>query len=62
MPLLRSLFRLKTGEKMFGNLLDAVLYVAGVSLVFFMIPSLLMFGLTELVCKKIENGTRKANA
>ena len=37
-----------------SNLLDAVVYVAGVSFVFFMIPSLLIFGLTELICKRIE--------
>jgi len=43
-----------------SNLLDAVIYIAGVSFVFFMIPTALMFGLTELICKRIENAPTKA--
>lgn len=43
-----------------SNLLDAVIYIAGVSLVFFMIPTALVFGLTELICKKIEGAPSKA--
>ena len=37
-----------------SNLLEGIIYIAGVSFVFFMIPSVLMFALTELICRRIE--------
>jgi hypothetical protein len=43
-----------------SNILEAVIYISGVALVFFMVPSALMFGLTELICRKIEKTPAKA--
>ncbi len=36
------------------SMLDAIIYVCGVSFVFFIIPTLVMFAITEVITKRIE--------
>jgi len=44
------------------TLLEGIIYIAGVSFVFFAIPSLALFGLTEWLCRRIEKAPRKVGA
>lgn len=37
-----------------SNLLEGMIYVAGISFLFFTIPTLVMFALTQYVCDRIE--------
>lgn len=39
-----------------ATLFNAVCYITGVSLIVFGIPAVIMLGITEYVCRRIERG------